>query len=82
VFRLHAGTIDCVPLGAHVVKGRSTEVNVFRAVAARPVRSRLEAAIARGLAPLAGRQRELDVLEECWNDVAAGRGRLPSAGLT
>ena len=74
--RLVADYFECVALGAYVLKGRSTEVNVFRAVAPTAVRNRFEAAIARGLAPLVGRDAELEVLQDCWDTVAAGRGQV------
>jgi class 3 adenylate cyclase/tetratricopeptide (TPR) repeat protein len=67
--------IDCEPLGERAVKGKTETVRVFRAVAPREVRSRIDAAAARGLSPFVGRAGELDRLRALFDEVRGGHGR-------
>jgi class 3 adenylate cyclase/tetratricopeptide (TPR) repeat protein len=75
-YRDVADYIDCEDLGRLEVKGKSEPVHVYKAVAERAVRTRLDAAVARGLSPFLGRDRELEMLEGFWRDSLAGRGRI------
>ena len=67
--------IDCEALGERTVKGKAEGVRVFRAVAPREVRSRIDAAAARGLSPFVGRATEIDHLRALFEEVRGGRGR-------
>ncbi|HVU50931.1 MAG TPA: AAA family ATPase [Polyangia bacterium] len=67
--------IDCEALGERAVKGKTEGVRVFRAVAPRQVRSRIDAAAARGLSPFVGRGAELDQLRALFAEVEGGHGR-------
>ena len=67
--------IDCDALGEHTVKGKTEAVRVFRAVAPREVRSRIDAAAARGLSPFVGRTAELDHLRALFAEVRGEPGR-------
>src|SRR5438094_2473235 len=60
--RLVEGFVDSVALGPKEIKGLAEPVEVFQLVSARAVRSRLQAAAARGLSPLVGRHTELQSL--------------------
>ena len=70
------GFVDFKPLGPTVVKGLAEPVEIFQLVGAGPIRSRLQAAAARGLSPLVGRQTELQVLEAARERAGAGRGQI------
>src|SRR5713101_2898598 len=60
--RLVEGFVDFNPLGPTLVKGLTEPVETFQLVGAGTIRSRLQAAAARGLSPLVGRQTELETL--------------------
>jgi class 3 adenylate cyclase/tetratricopeptide (TPR) repeat protein len=67
--------IECEALGERTAKGKAEPVRVFRAVAPREVRSRIDAAAARGLSPFVGRGAELDRLRALFAEVQSGKGR-------
>lgn len=67
---------DCEDLGPQDVKGKSEPVRVYKASTARAVKTRLDAAVARGLSPFVGRDRDIDVLKGLWDDALAGRGQI------
>jgi class 3 adenylate cyclase len=62
-------------VGEVAVKGKALPVRAHRVEAARPVRSRLEAVMERGLATLVGRERELALLQDRFGEVQTGRGQ-------
>jgi class 3 adenylate cyclase/tetratricopeptide (TPR) repeat protein len=66
---------ECEALGERTVKGKTDAVRVFRAVAPREVRSRIDAAAARGLSPFVGRAAELAQLRSLFAEVQGGHGR-------
>ena len=74
--RLVEGFVDSVALGPKEVKGLAEPVEVFQLVSARAVRSRLQAAAARGLSPLVGRHTELQSLHTVHDKAAAGHGQI------
>jgi class 3 adenylate cyclase/tetratricopeptide (TPR) repeat protein len=73
--RAVAGFFETLDLGEVEVKGRSP-VRAWEVLRPRGRRSRLDVAVERGLTPLIGRQRELDLLGERFGDVKAGRGQV------
>jgi class 3 adenylate cyclase/tetratricopeptide (TPR) repeat protein len=73
--RAIAGFFDTLDLGEQAVKGH-TPVRAHEVLRPRGRRSRLDAAIERGLTPLVGRKRELDVLRERFGEVRSGRGQV------
>ncbi len=74
--RLVEGFVDFLALGPTPVKGLAEPVDVFQLVSAGPIRSRLQAAAARGLSPLVGRQTELQTLHTAHERAATGRGQI------
>ncbi|MBI3988378.1 MAG: AAA family ATPase [candidate division NC10 bacterium] len=74
--RLVEGYIKSEALGPVQVKGQSEPVSVYKVTGRRRWRSRLEVSAERGLTPLVGRRRELDVLHDCLARVKAGRGQV------
>jgi class 3 adenylate cyclase/tetratricopeptide (TPR) repeat protein len=76
--RLVEGYIHSTAQGPVQVKGRTEPVQVFEVTGRRRGRSRLQVSIDRGLTPLVGRERELDLLHDCLTRATAGRGQVVS----
>ena len=74
--RLAEGFVEVRPLGPVPVRGLDTPVEVYELVGAGPVRSRLQAAAARGLTRLIGRERELELMRLALGQAAAGHGQV------
>jgi class 3 adenylate cyclase/tetratricopeptide (TPR) repeat protein len=73
--RAVAGFFETLDLGEQAVKGHAP-VRAHEVLRPRGRRSRLDAAIERGLTPLVGRARELDILHERFREARAGRGQV------
>ncbi len=73
--RLVEGLVRVTALGPMPVKGLAESVDVFELVGATPVR-RLQAAVARGLTRLVGRDQELAALTQALGLAARGQGQL------
>ncbi|HVQ76652.1 MAG TPA: adenylate/guanylate cyclase domain-containing protein [Candidatus Binatia bacterium] len=76
VVRLSEGCFSLVPLGSVPMKGLTTAVEVYELVGAERPRSRLQAAAARGLTPLAGRAAELAALRALVDRASRGEGQV------
>jgi class 3 adenylate cyclase/tetratricopeptide (TPR) repeat protein len=74
--RLVEGYIHGAAQGPVQIRGRTEPVRVYRVTGRRRGRSRLEVSIDRGLTPLVGRERELNLLHNCLIRVKAGRGQV------
>ncbi len=74
--RLVAEYFDFEDMGHIDVKGKSEPVHIFKALNPRGVRTRLDAAIARGLSPFTGRDPELRMLNGFWEDAVSSRGGI------
>jgi predicted ATPase/class 3 adenylate cyclase len=74
--RLVEGYVTSEPLGPVEVRGRREPVTVFRVTGRRHRRSRLEVSADVGLTALIGRQRELGILQECFERARNGRGQV------
>jgi len=74
--RLAEGYIEVRPLGPVPVKGLAETVEIFEIVRAGAVRSRLQAAAARGLTPFVWRDGELGRLRETLEKARAGQGQI------
>ncbi len=68
--RLVAGFFDCQPVDASGYPGS------FRVVAERAARNRVEATGVGQLTPLIGRSREVDLLQERWENATEGGGHV------
>jgi class 3 adenylate cyclase/tetratricopeptide (TPR) repeat protein len=68
--------IECEPLGALEIKGKTQRVTTYRAIREKAVRTRLEAAAQRGLTAFAGRDRELQMLEGFLEQAREGQGQV------
>jgi class 3 adenylate cyclase/predicted ATPase len=74
--RLAEGFVDVSSLGPVPVKGLSEPIEVFDLVRASGARTRLQAAVARGLTRFVGRQNELQTLGKALNQTDGGRGQV------
>jgi len=68
--------LDCVPLGAREVKGKSQPVMVFRIDGARERRTRFDRSLEQGLTGFVGREQEMGLLQSRWEEVLLGRGQV------
>jgi class 3 adenylate cyclase/predicted ATPase len=74
--RLAEGYVQVKPLGPVNVKGLNEPVEVYEITGAGPVRSRLQAAAARGLTRFVGRTTEFETLCQALDRAGAGRGQM------
>ncbi len=64
------------PLGELQVKGKAQSVHAWEVISARVARTRLEVEAERGFTPFVGRDRELQLLFECFEKAKAGHGQV------
>ena len=74
-FKLTEGLFRFEGLGRRVIKGKQEPVNIYRAIAPSTRRTRFDVSAERGLTPLAGRERELELLLDGLERSKAGRGQ-------
>jgi class 3 adenylate cyclase/tetratricopeptide (TPR) repeat protein len=74
--RLVEGFVRSEAQGPVQVRGRSQPVPVYKVIGRRRGRSRLEVSIERGLTPLVGRERAINLLHDCLARAKAGRGQV------
>jgi len=74
--RLAEAYVQVKSLGPMPVKGLDAPVGVFEVLGAATVRSRLQAAAARGLTRFVGRQPELETLHQALAKTHAGHGQV------
>src|SRR5215471_3488254 len=70
------GFVQVKPVGAVPVKGVSRPVEAFEVIAATAARTRVQAAAVRGLTPLVGRRREIEVFSKLVEETASGKGQI------
>jgi class 3 adenylate cyclase/tetratricopeptide (TPR) repeat protein len=76
VLGLVEGFVQVKALGAMPVRGLRDPVEVYEVIGAGVVRSRLQAATARGLTRFVGRQPELEALQQALAQAQAGHGQV------
>ena len=74
--RLAEGYVEVKPLGPVNVKGLSEPVEAYEVAGAGLVRSRMEAAAARGLSRFVGRDAEMQALQQALEKAGAGHGQI------
>jgi predicted ATPase len=74
--RLAEGYVQVKPLGPVIVKGLNEPIEVYEITGAGPVRSRLQAAAARGLTRFVGRTAEFETLCQALDRAKAGHGQV------
>ena len=75
-YRLVEGLFSFASMGVRTLKGISRPVELYQAVAESEVQSRFEVAIQKGLTPLVGRQGEVRLLLDRWEQTKAGSGQV------
>jgi class 3 adenylate cyclase/predicted ATPase len=74
--RLVQGWFVCEALGDQILKGFSEPMLVYRVLGESGVQSRLDMVDVRGLTPLVGREQEVKLLLERWEEAKEGLGRV------
>ncbi len=74
--RLVQGYFVCQDLGVQTLRGVPQPLQVYRVIRESGVHSRLDVAQTRGLTPLVGRESEVTLLLERWQQVKAGHGQV------
>ena len=74
--RLVAGLFECQDLGPQALKGISTPISVYRVSGESEAQSRFEVAVRTGLTPLVGREHEVGLLQERWEQAKEGEGQV------
>src|SRR5262249_30536360 len=71
--RLLQGRLDCVSLGRKKIRGMAQSVELFQVRGVGETRDRVDAA---GLTPLTGRDHEVSLLRERWEQAQEGMGQV------
>jgi class 3 adenylate cyclase len=74
--RLCEGRVQVNPLGPMPVKGLGEPVEVYEVTGAGAVRTRFQAAAARGLTRFVGRNAEVEQLRSAWEKAGQGHGQV------
>src|SRR5262249_14062185 len=75
-YRLIQGYFACQDLGEQTLRGIAEPITVYRILRESGATSRLDVAQPRGLTPLVGREQEVGLLVERWEQVKAGQGQV------
>jgi predicted ATPase len=75
-YRLIQGYFKCQELGEHTLRGMAEPVQVYRILQESGARGRLDVAVTRGLTPLVGRESEVTLLQERWQQAKSGHGQV------
>jgi class 3 adenylate cyclase/tetratricopeptide (TPR) repeat protein len=74
--RLVEGYVGVKPLGPVNVKGLPEPIEVYEVSGAGPVRTRLQASVARGLTRFVGRDEEIEALRRAFDQARGGHGQI------
>lgn len=75
-YRLIESEFQCVSLGPQKIKGMAQAVDLFRVQEVRENRGRIKAAEPAGLTPLTGRDHEISLLKDRWEQAQEGMGQV------
>jgi class 3 adenylate cyclase/predicted ATPase len=75
-YQLIQGYFECQELGEYALRGVSEPVVVYRVLRESGAQSRLDVASTRGLTPLVGREQEVGLLIERWEQAKTGQGQV------
>lgn len=72
--RLVLGSFASRDLGVHSLRGVSQSMHLYQVLSETPSTGRSGVTVDAGLTPLVGREQEIELLVECWEQVASGKG--------
>jgi class 3 adenylate cyclase/predicted ATPase len=75
-YGLIQGYFACQELGEQALRGIAQPIAIYRVLQESGAQSRLDIAGPRGLTPLVGREQEVGLLIDRWNQVKAGQGHV------
>lgn len=75
-YELIQGYFPCQDLGEQPLKGISTKVQVHQVLSEGTAKSRFDIAVHKGLTPQVGRQEEVALLLDRWQQAKTGQGRV------
>src|SRR5262249_56484082 len=75
-YRLVQGYFTCEAFGAQTLRGVAEPIHVYRVLQDSGARGRLDVAVTRGLTPLVGRESEVTLLLERWEQAKAEQGQV------
>ncbi len=75
-YRLVQGYFTCQNLGFHTLKGASQPMEVYHVLQQSDVQNCLGVAVTKGLTPLVGREQEVGLLLERWEQAKEGLGQV------
>jgi class 3 adenylate cyclase len=75
-YRLVQGYFECQELGAQTLRGVAEPIAVYRVLRESSTQSRLDIMSVHGLTPLVGREQEIGLLLERWEQVKSGHGQV------
>jgi class 3 adenylate cyclase/predicted ATPase len=75
-YRLVQGYFQCRDLGAQTLRGVVEPITLYQVLSESGAQGRLDIVSARGLTPLVGRESEVTLLLERWEQVKAGHGQI------
>jgi class 3 adenylate cyclase/predicted ATPase len=75
-YRLIQGYFACQDLGEQTLRGVAAPITVYQILRETGATSRLDVAQPRGLTPLVGREQEVGLLSERWEQAKAGQGQV------
>jgi predicted ATPase len=75
-YRLVQGYFACQDLGAQTLRGVAQPLHVYQVLGESGVQNRLDIVSTRGLTPLVGRESEVSLLRERWEQVKVGQGHV------
>jgi predicted ATPase len=75
-YRLVQGFFTCEGLGPQSLKNVAAPLELYRVHSEEEAHTRFEVSVQKGLTPLVGRDAELGVLQQCWEQAKAGDGQV------
>ncbi len=75
-YRLVQGYFECQDLGAQSLRGVTESMRLYQVLSENGTTSRLDVAQPRGLTPLVGRESEVTLLLERWEQAKSGQGQV------
>src|SRR5262249_38489543 len=75
-YQLVQGYFQCQDLGAQALRGVTESMRIYQVLSESGATSRLDIAQPRGLTPLVGRESEITLVLERWEQAKSGQGQV------